>query len=137
MKTFRLFRPIGLRELELVAELKWKGFPPRLEWQPIFYPVLNQPYAEQIAQQWNTNDAFSGYCGVVTAFDIDSDYMVRYETQNVGGNMHNELWVPAEKLGEFNEHIIGSIRVVNVFFGDQFEMPTNGEIIDVLLKCRV
>jgi len=60
MKTITLFRPVGLTELELIAELNWKTFPPRLEWQPIFYPVLNQGYAEQIASKWNTKDSFSG-----------------------------------------------------------------------------
>ncbi|WP_431215309.1 hypothetical protein ACQ86N_11730 [Puia sp. P3] len=41
MKTIKLYRPVGLRELELIQHSGWKGFPPRLEWQPIFYPVLN------------------------------------------------------------------------------------------------
>ena len=44
-----LFRPVGLKELELIAESGWRAFPPRLEWQPFFYPVLNVEYAEQIA----------------------------------------------------------------------------------------
>jgi len=49
MKT--LYRPVGIKELELIERLDWKAFPPRLDWQPIFYPVLNQPYAEQIARE--------------------------------------------------------------------------------------
>ncbi|MBK5721430.1 hypothetical protein JGH11_11150 [Dysgonomonas sp. Marseille-P4677] len=61
-----LYRPVGLKELQLIIDLDFKAFPPRLEWQPIFYPVLNQEYAEQIAEKWNTKDEFSGYCGIVT-----------------------------------------------------------------------
>jgi hypothetical protein len=58
MKTLKLYRPVGLREMELIAESNFKAFPPRLEWQPIFYPVLNHAYAEQIALEWNTPDSF-------------------------------------------------------------------------------
>lgn len=37
----KLYRPVGLRELELIAKADFKAFPPRLPEQPIFYPVLN------------------------------------------------------------------------------------------------
>ncbi len=45
-----LFRPVGTKELELIAQLDFCAFPPRLEIQPIFYPVLNFDYAAQIAR---------------------------------------------------------------------------------------
>lgn len=35
-----LYRPVGLAELELIAAAGWRAYPPRLAWQPIFYPVL-------------------------------------------------------------------------------------------------
>ena len=73
MKTIRLFRPVGLKEMELIAESGFNAFPPRLAWQPIFYPVMNQQYAEQIALEWNTNDEFSGFTGIVTAFEVNED----------------------------------------------------------------
>ncbi|NDV93914.1 ADP-ribosylation/crystallin J1 [Dysgonomonas sp. 521] len=120
MKT-TLYRPVGLKELQLIIDLGFKGFPPRLEWQPIFYPVLNQDYAEQIAEKWNTKDEFSGYCGIVTKFDLPTDYLQKYEVHNVGGFMHNELWVPAEELDGFNNRIIGQIEIVKVFTGEGFD----------------
>ncbi|MEJ5138021.1 MULTISPECIES: hypothetical protein [Acinetobacter] len=43
-----LYRPIGLFEYQLIAKSGFKNFPPRLYWQPIFYPVLNQKYAEKL-----------------------------------------------------------------------------------------
>jgi hypothetical protein len=49
-----LFRPVGPRELELIQESGCRAFPPRLRRQPIFYPVLNRAYAEQIARDWNS-----------------------------------------------------------------------------------
>jgi len=136
MNTVKLYRPVGLKELELIAGSGWKEFPPRLEWQPIFYPVLNQPYADQIAREWNTKDAFSGYCGVTTEFDPVESHFSRYAVQNVGGVIHNELWVPAAELDLFNKKIVGEIRIVATFFGEGFEMPENAALCEVLSKFR-
>jgi hypothetical protein len=116
MKLITLYRPVGQKELDLIKLSGYKKFPPRLEWQPIFYPVMNQAYAEQIALQWNTKDEFSGYAGHVTAFDLSEDYLKQFPIQNVGGKIHNELWIPSEQLEEFNNHIIGEIRVVQSFY---------------------
>jgi len=41
--------------------------------------------------------------------------------QNVGGDIHNELWIPAEELEAFNAQIIGEIRLVRSFFGTKFK----------------
>jgi hypothetical protein len=121
MNLITLYRPVGQKELDLIAASGYKRFPPRLEWQPIFYPVMNQSYAEQIALDWNTKDEFSGYTGYVTAFDLPADYIKKFPLQNVGGEMHNELWVPAEELEEFNSMIVGKIRVVQSFYGESFK----------------
>ncbi len=128
MNIKTLYRPIGIKEFELIMETGFKKFPPRLDWQPIFYPVLNQAYAEQIALEWNTLDEFSGYCGIVTRFDISEQCFLKYDIKNVGGTIHNELWVPANELDIFNQSIINSIQVVKVFFGKQFVMPDNEAI---------
>lgn len=119
MKLITLYHPVGEKELELIKLSGNKKFPPRVEWQPIFYPVMNQAYAEQIALEWNTNDEFSGYVGHVTAFDLDEAYISMFPIQNVGGEIHNELWVPAEELEKFNNNIIGEIRLVKSFFGEK------------------
>jgi len=136
MKTVTLYRPVGLKELELIMQSGWKKFPPRLEWQPIFYPVLNQPYAAQIASQWNTRDEFSGYCGIVLEFLVDAEFCSKYEVQNVGGAIHNELWVPAEELEEFNSHLVGSIRMVDAYFGDGYQQPVNEILSQRLEKLK-
>jgi len=129
-----LYRPIGLKELQLIIDLNFKAFPPRLEWQPIFYPVLNQEYAEQIAEKWNTKDEFSGYCGIVTRFDLPTDFLQKYEVHNVGGFIHNELWVPSENLNEFNSQIIGQIKIVKVFIGTSFDILNNNVATQYILK---
>ncbi len=119
-KTITLYRPVGQKEMDLIAASGYQYFPPRLEWQPIFYPVMNKEYAIQIARDWNTNDEFSGYVGYVMAFEVDADYIGKFEIQNVGGEIHNELWVPAEELPEFNENIAGGIILIETFYGEKF-----------------
>ena len=121
MKLITLYRPVGLTELRLIQESGNRKFPPRLEWQPIFYPVLNQAYAEQIAVEWNTKDEFSGFAGFVTSFDLPDDYLNQFPIQNVGGDIHNELWIPAERLEEFNNKIVVEIRLVVSFFGEDYK----------------
>ncbi|CAN5473116.1 hypothetical protein BH09VER1_BH09VER1_26630 [soil metagenome] len=103
--------------MKLVYLSGMRAFPPRLPEQPIFYPVLNQGYAEQIARDWNTQPGTSGY-GFVLRFEVDADYLWKFETQVVGGREHAELWIPAEELGDFNRHIVGPIGVAKVFRGE-------------------
>ncbi|SFD83345.1 hypothetical protein SAMN05518672_103419 [Chitinophaga sp. CF118] len=136
MRTITLYRPIGIKELELIIDAGWKKFPPRLSWQPIFYPVLNQKYAEEIASQWNTTDDFSGFCGIVTAFELNFEHYSKYTVQNVGGVIHEELWIPAEELDLFNNNIAGTISVKKVFFGSNFILPEQQIVAQELLKFK-
>jgi hypothetical protein len=117
----RLYRPIGMQELRLIAPTNFLAFPLRLPSQPIFYPVLNLDYGIQIAKDWNTADPNSGFAGFVTRFDVDDEYVSQFEIQIVGSSqVHQELWIPAEQLTEFNRHILGKIEVVAAYYGDLF-----------------
>lgn len=109
MDTLTLYRPVGPKELELIEASGWREFPPRLPGQPIFYPVMNEEYARQIAREWNVRESGAGF---VTRFKVDSEFVRRYPVQTVGGSVHQELWVPAEELAEFNRHIDGLIEVI-------------------------
>jgi len=109
-----LYRPVGPGELKLIEESGWKRFPPRLPEQPIFYPVMNEAYAIQINLEWNVPAYGAGY---VTRFRVNKSYLEKFEIKNVGGEIHNELWVPAEELEEFNDQIIGTIEVIKSFTG--------------------
>lgn len=111
--TTILYRPVGPEELALIERSGWTKFPPRLPEQPIFYPVMNEEYAIQIARDWNVAASGSGF---VTKFAVNTDYLSKFEIQNVGGHIHNELWVPAEELEEFNANIVGQIEVAQSFF---------------------
>lgn len=109
-----LFRPVGSKELKLIEESGFVAFPPRLSEQPIFYPVTNEEYACQIARDWNTkfNDDKIGF---VTRFSLPKNYLDQFERKIVGGAQHEELWVPAEQLEEFNSKIVGKIEVIAKF----------------------
>ncbi|SEC82811.1 hypothetical protein SAMN04489761_3700 [Tenacibaculum sp. MAR_2009_124] len=137
MKTVTLYRPIGEKELLLIAENDFTSFPTRLDWQPIFYPVLNEEYACEIASKWNTRDEFGNYLGFVTKFQVSQAEFSKYKIQNVGGTIHNELWVPAEELETFNNSIVGKIDVFKVYIGSSFKKATSQitkEIIERLNK---
>jgi hypothetical protein len=99
----------------LIAASEYRLFPHRLPGQPIFYPVLNVEYAEQIARDWNTKDESSGFAGFVLEFEVDAAYLTAFEMKKVGGTQHVEYWIPAEELAEFNRHIQGKIRVIRRF----------------------
>jgi hypothetical protein len=109
-----LFRPVGEKELALIRDSGWKEFPPRLPEQPIFYPVLNEEYAVQIARDWNTREGGIGY---VLRFAVDGDYLSRFPVKTVGARIRQEYWIPAEELGDFNRQIVGLIEVVKSFDG--------------------
>jgi hypothetical protein len=107
-----LFRPVGPTELALIQESGDRAFPPRLPEQPIFYPVLNEEYAAQIARDWNAPSKGVGY---VTRFRVRAAFLRPYPVQTVGGRVHQEYWIPAEDLEAFNQNIVGPIEVVAEF----------------------
>jgi hypothetical protein len=117
IQTTTLYRPVGQQELELIRDSGFRAFPPRLPEQPIFYPVLNEEYATQIARDWNAtrNKPPVGY---VTKFDVSTELLNRYEIQVVGNSSHQEYWIPAEDLNEFNLSLVGQIEVIAEFHGD-------------------
>jgi hypothetical protein len=112
--TITLYRPVGQKELNLIRDSGYTAFPPRLPEQPIFYPVLNEEYATQIARDWNAKYNMPKV-GYVTRFAVHAEYLARYEVQKVGSAIHQEYWIPAEDLAEFNRNIVGPIEVIAEF----------------------
>ncbi len=104
-----LYRPVGPAELRLIEASGWRRFPPRLQEQPIFYPVENEEYARQIARDWNVKSDGEGY---VLRFRVQAAFLERYPVQQAGGRMHQERWIPAEDLEQFNDQIVGYIEIV-------------------------
>lgn len=113
-ETVTLYRPVGPKELELIATSGYRKFPPRRPEQPIFYPVTNEEYANQIARDWNArlNEDHIGY---VTRFQVRRDFIDTYEKHIVGGSIHEEYWIPAAELEAFNKNVVGLIEVIAEF----------------------
>jgi hypothetical protein len=110
--TVTLYRPVGPKELELIRASGFKAFPPRLPEQPIFYPVLTEEYAIKVARDWNVRASGAGF---VTRFRVQESFLARYELQEAGGRRHQEYWIPAEDLAEFNRAIVGAIELIAEF----------------------
>ena len=75
-----LYRPVGPKELELITAAGYREFPPRLPEQPIFYPVLNEEYARQIARDWNVPASGAGY---VVRFSVRKSFADRYQANSL------------------------------------------------------
>jgi hypothetical protein len=123
-ETTTLFRPTGKKELALIQESGYTAFPPRLEGQPIFYPVLLEEYAVQIARDWNARNGNTGY---VTRFQVRTEFLSRYDVHTVGSAIHQEYWIPAEDLDEFNRNIVGKIEVIAEFHDPATAQPGEAE----------
>jgi hypothetical protein len=115
-KTTLLYRPVGANELALIAASGYSAFPHRRPGQPIFYPVLNQEYATQIARDWNATKSHSSV-GYVKRFAVRTSYLSQFTVEKVGGALALEYWIPAETLHEFNQNIVGKIEVISEFHG--------------------
>jgi hypothetical protein len=114
-ETKTLWRPVGPKELALIKESGMREFPPRLPDQPIFYPVTTEAYAVKIARDWNVRASGSGY---VTRFEVLRAYLDQYNVELAGGREHQEYWIPAEDLQNFNAAIVGEIAVTKEFWPD-------------------
>ena len=114
MRPLHLYRPMGLDELALLFFSDMRAFPARLPHQPIFYPVTHAEYAKQVARDWNQKSgALEGF---VTHFTVNEAYAARFERNSVRPRAYEELWVPAEELAEFNDHILAPIDVIAAYF---------------------
>lgn len=113
-ETVTLFRPVGAKELALIEASDNMAFPPRLPDQQIFYPVLNEEYATQIARDWNAKFN-ADKVGYVTKFKVRKKFLDKYDVKIVGGAAHEEFWIPVDDLEEFNRNIVGKIEVTKEF----------------------
>lgn len=78
--------------------------------------MLNEEYATQIARDWNAEYG-EPKVGYVTRFQVRTEYLQRFAIKTVGGTVHQEYWIPAEQLSQFNRNIVGKIEVIAEFRG--------------------
>lgn len=48
-------------------------------------------------------------------FEVNAQFLSKYDVQEAGGRDLLEYWIPAEELTAFNAHIVGLIRVIHEF----------------------
>ena len=117
--TTRLFRPLDLPELKGICDSGYGRFPTRQTWQPIFYPVADLSYAEQIAYECHVN-ASSGYGGFVVQFDVEERYMDSFKLPRSTNATFQEFRIPAESLPELNRQLQGDIQLVSSFYTSDY-----------------
>lgn len=80
LKTKTLYRPVGAKELELIAQADFRG----------------------------------------SRFEVNLSYIEKFPIKTVGAqSLHEEYWIPAEEMQEFNDNIVGKIEVISTFKGDK------------------
>ncbi len=107
-----MYRPTGPEEYDLIVNSEYTRWPPRLEGQPIFYPVTNECYAREITEQWNIRNSGVGY---VFRFLVQATFANKYTVEKVGGKNHTEWWIPAQHLDLLNENIVGKIELLGKY----------------------
>jgi hypothetical protein len=107
-----LYRPVKSKELALIEKSGWKQFPLRLTEHTVFYSAMNEEYATKTTRDWNNDPTYSVF---VTKFAVKSDFLKKYGLKNISGDFYHELQIPAGKIEEFNDNIVGLIEVTDEF----------------------
>jgi len=105
----KLYKAVGQLELDLIKESG--KFPPRRKGQDTFHPVLSHYYAAKIGENWTVNHELSDGVSYILEFKVDGLYFLKQKVHDIGG-LDQELWIPSNKLDEFNDSIIDDIHVV-------------------------
>jgi hypothetical protein len=89
-----------------------------LPYQPFFYPVLSEEYATQIARDWNTKDAASGFTGYVLRFNVLADFWISTRSTSLVILVTVSTGIPVADLDQLNQNIVGTIEVLAVYKGN-------------------
>jgi hypothetical protein len=82
--TTTLYRPVGQAELDLIRAGGFREFPPRLPEPPIFYPLLAEEHAIEIARDWNTKAEHSSFVGGGLRFEVRTGLLQSYDVHTRG-----------------------------------------------------
>ena len=111
--TVTLFRSTGQRELDLIAQGGYTGFPidpsRQRSYPVVFYPERWRDHALQIARDWNTRDSVSEFAGYLLRCQV--------ETDDLDFANESELWLSEAGLRRLNQSLVGPIQVEERFVG--------------------
>jgi hypothetical protein len=81
-------------------------------------PRAQRGLRDEIARDWNVKDPASGHVGDVLRFEVETEFLRQFPPRRVGGAGIDELWISAEQLDEFNDHIVGAITLIATYCGN-------------------
>ena len=82
--------------------------------------LIRQSNFSQIARDWNAQHN-QDKVGYVTRFAVRNDYLKQHVIQTVGSSVHQEYWIPAGEMEDFNRNLVGPIEVVAEFRSDEVD----------------
>ena len=112
-----LFSSVGRRELELIRQSGCRQFPPRPAHQPVLHPLLTEEHARRIARERHARDESSGFAGFVLRFSVKSTFLEQFAVEKGESCEALEYRIPAERLPELNENIVGVIQMLADYYG--------------------
>ena len=115
----KLYRPVGLTELEAIAATNYRGFPKGRGADSGIDLMLDREQAERMARDWHTNDAVSGFVGFLTELDLPFSLLGRYGITNATSD-HRMLRIPSDDLDRLVARLPEPIRIVQHFTGSRF-----------------
>lgn len=105
-----LYRPLDTDEFRAVEESGFKKFPARTGKQPLFTVLLSEEGASRIASRMRTDRTMENKSYVVS-FTVDDAYISQFPVHGSDEADADALWIPAEEMTIFNEHLVGDIRL--------------------------
>ncbi|HPH22281.1 MAG TPA: hypothetical protein PLW32_00250 [Chitinophagaceae bacterium] len=114
-----LFYLVTQQELNQIVEFNYKKIPPRANPQNMFYALLNGSYAEQLAYDWNIETETQSNTVHVVSVDLPTDYLEQFLVQSIATDFESELWILTTELENFNQQIIGRVKLVKSFLGNR------------------
>jgi hypothetical protein len=119
-QTTILYRPAGQEELDLVKKSGFKAFPPAVEAQPVLNFLESEEYATFIARQVDANKSSSGYIGYVLSVSVHTDFITQFAIRKEGSAIALEYEIPADRIIQFNENIVGMIELIAQYTNNSY-----------------
>ena len=114
-----LFYLVTQQELNQIVKFNYKKIPPRDNPQNMFYALLNGSYAEQLAYDWNIETETQSNIVHVVSVDLPTEYLEQFLVQSIATDFESELWILTTELENFNQQIIGRVKLVKSFLGNR------------------
>lgn len=131
MTTKTLYRPVGEKEMILIIESNYKKIPNSEEWKDFLSLETNKHAAKRYAKTYYRG-AHTNYLGFVIEFEVTEAEYEKWDDKSKD-EYEKKIYVPKNKLEDFNEQIVGEIKATHLFVGYEFK-ETKNETIAYLIR---